>query len=192
MSRIGRIPVAVPPGVQVSIAGRVIKAKGPAGELQETLHQVVTAELKDGKVLLTADMSVRSDASAIYGMARARVNNLVQGVAKDFMKVLDVVGLGFRAEVAGQNLTLSLGKSHPVTYVAPKGIKLEVDPKKTIVTVKGPSKDLVGQIAAEIRALRPPEPYKGTGIRYQGERVRKKAGKTAAGAGAGAGAGAKK
>ena len=190
------MPVVVPQGVQVSIggggAGVVVKAKGPAGELQEILHPVVKAELKDGKVVLTADLAARKDARAIYGMARARVNNLVQGVAKDFAKALDIVGLGFRAEVAGQKLTLSLGKSHPVTYEAPKGIKLEVDPKRTIVTVKGPSKDLVGQIAAEIRALRPPEPYKGTGIRYLGERVRKKAGKTAAGAGAGAGAGAKK
>ncbi len=187
MSRIGRIPVVIPQGVQVSISGSTVKAKGPAGELQEILHPVVKAEIKDGKVLLSADLAARKDASAIYGMARARVNNLVLGASKEFFKVLDIVGLGFRAEVLGQKLTLSLGKSHPVTFEAPKGIKLEVDPKKTLVTVKGASKDQVGQTAAEIRALRPPEPYKGTGIRYQGERVRKKAGKTAAGAGAGAG-----
>jgi len=185
------MPVVIPSGVQVSIANGVVTAKGPKGELKEALHPIVKAEVKEGKVLLTADLEAQKDASAIYGMSRARVQNLVEGAASGFTKVLDIVGLGFRAEVAGQKLTMTLGKSHPVTFEAPKGVVVAVDAKKTQLTVSGASKDLVGQVAANIRELRKPEPYKGTGIRYQGEHIRKKAGKTAAGAGAGAG-GAKK
>jgi large subunit ribosomal protein L6 len=181
------MPVVIPSGVTVSIANGVVSAKGPKGELKESLHPVVKAEVKDGKVLLTADLTVAKDASAIYGMSRARVNNLVQGVATGYSKNLEIHGLGFRAEVAGPKLTLALGKSHPVIYEAPKGVTIAVDAKKTLITVTGANKDLVGQVSAEIRELRKPEPYKGTGIRYQGEHVRKKAGKTAAGAGAGAG-----
>ena len=181
------MPVVVPQGVTVTIANGVVTAKGPKGELKETLNPIVKAELKEGKVLLTADLKAQKDASAIYGMSRARVQNLVDGAATGFTKVLDIVGLGFRAEVAGQKLTMTLGKSHPVTFEAPKGVTVAVDAKKTQLTVSGASKDLVGQVAANIRELRKPEPYKGTGIRYQGEHIRKKAGKTAAGAGAGAG-----
>jgi len=193
MSRIGRKPVVIPAGVQVSIAAGVVSAKGPKGELKEALHSLVKAEIKDGQVLLTSDLTAAKDASAIYGMSRARVNNMVQGVATGYAKVLDIVGLGFRAEVAGQKLTLTIGKSHPVYFEAPKGVIVGVDPKKTQITVSGPSKDQVGEVAAKIRELRKPEPYKGTGIRYQGEHIRKKAGKTAAGASAGAaGGGAKK
>lgn len=193
MSRIGKMPVVIPSGVQVQIADGVVTVKGPKGELKETLHPSVKAQVKDGAVFLTADLAAAKDAKAIYGMSRARVNNLVWGVAHGFQKTLEIVGLGFRAEVAGQKLTLALGKSHPVTFEAPKGIALAVDAKKTAVTVSGISKDLVGEVAAKIRGLRKPEPYKGTGIRYQGEHVRKKAGKTAAGAGAAAaGGGAKK
>jgi large subunit ribosomal protein L6 len=187
MSRIGKQPVVIPQGVQVKLDGGLIVAKGPKGELKEPLHPYVKAEIKDGKVVLTADITVAKDASAIWGMSRARLNNLVLGVSTGYSKNLEIHGLGFRAELAGQKLTLSLGKSHPVTYEAPKGITLTVDPKKTLITVSGVSKDLVGSVAADIRELRKPEPYKQTGIRYQGEYVRKKAGKTAAGAGAGAG-----
>jgi large subunit ribosomal protein L6 len=185
MSRIGKQPVVIPSGVQVKIEGSLVTAKGPKGELKESLHPVVKAEVKDGKIVLTADIGAAKDASAIWGMSRARLNNLLQGVAAGFSKVLEIHGLGFRAEAAGQKLTMSLGKSHPVTYEAPKGVSVAVDAKKTLITVSGPSKDLVGAVAADIRELRKPEPYKGTGIRYQGEYVRKKAGKTAAGAGAG-------
>ncbi len=191
MSRIGKMPVVIPQGVTVSISNGIVTAKGPKGELKEALNPIVKGEVKDGKVLLTADLSVAKDASAIFGMSRARVNNLVYGALNGYSKVLEIVGLGFRAEAAGQKLTMTLGKSHPVTFEAPKGVTVAVDAKKTQITVSGASKDLVGQIAANIRELRKPEPYKGTGIRYQGEHVRKKAGKTAAGAGAGAG-GAKK
>lgn len=185
------MPVAIPKGVQVSILEARVTAKGPKGELAEILNPAVRAEVKDGQVLLSADLESGRDVSAIYGMSRARIKNLVEGVQNGFSKVLDIVGLGFRAEAAGQKLTLTLGKSHPVLFEAPKGITLSVDPKKTQITVAGPSKDLVGETAAKIRELRKPEPYKGTGIRYRGEPIRKKAGKTAAGAGT-AGAGAKK
>ena len=187
MSRIGVKSIAIPSGVTISVAGSTIAVKGPKGELKESLHPVVKAEVKDGKVLLTADLESSKDARAVWGMSRARVNNLVSGVATGYSKNLEIVGLGFRAEVVGQKLTMALGKSHPVIYEAPKGITVTVDAKKTLLTVSGVSKDLVGECAAKIRGLREPEPYKGTGIRYQGEHVRKKAGKTAAGASAGAG-----
>lgn len=187
MSRIGKQPVVIPNGVQVKIDGGVVTAKGSKGELRETLHPYVKAEIKDGKVLLSADIGVARDAAAIWGMSRARLNNLLHGVSAGYSKNLEIHGLGFRAEVAGQKLTLSLGKSHPVVFEVPKGITVTVDPKKTLLTVSGVSKDQVGESAAKIRELRKPEPYKGTGIRYQGEYVRKKAGKTAAGASAGAG-----
>lgn len=180
------MPVVIPQGVTVSIANGVVTAKGPKGELKEALNALVKAEVKDGKVLLTADLAAQRDASAIYGMTRARVQNLVVGAASGYAKTLEIHGLGFRGEIQGQKLTMTLGKSHPVVFEAPNGVTITLDPKKTQVTVAGASKDLVGQVAANIRELRKPEPYKGTGIRYQGEHVRKKAGKTAAGAGAGA------
>ena len=192
MSRIGKMPVVIPPSVQVSVSAQGVAAKGPKGSLQMRLHPYVRAEVKDGKLLLTSDIDAHRDASAIYGMTRSLVNNMVQGVAFGFSKVLDIVGLGFRAEVAGQKLTMTLGKSHPVIFTAPVGVSLSVDPKKTQITVAGPDKMLVGETAAKIRSLRRTEPYKGTGIRYQGEHIRKKAGKTAAGATAGAAGGVKK
>lgn len=191
MSRIGRMPVLIPKSVSVTLSDGVLSAKGPRGELAQKLVYPVTAEIKDGHVFLSADLKAVHNASALYGMSRARVNNLLLGVSAGFSKVLDIVGIGFRAEAAGQKLTMTLGKSHPVVFEVPNGVAVAVDPKKTQITLSGADKDLVGETAAMIRALRRPEPYKGTGIRYQGERVRRKAGKTAAGAGAGAG-GAKK
>lgn len=187
MSRIGKQPVVIPSGVQLKLDGNVVSAKGPKGELKEALHPYVKAEIKGQEVILSADISVARDASAIWGMTRARLNNLVQGVAVGYSKILEIHGLGFRAEIVGQKLTLAIGKSHPVVFEAPKGVTLTVDAKKTLLTVSGINKDTVGATAADIRELRKPEPYKGTGIRYQGEYVRKKAGKTAAGASAGAG-----
>lgn len=187
MSRIGKMPVVVPSGVQVSVSGAKVKAKGPLGELEETLPSMIKAELKDGVVHLSADYAAAKNVSALHGMARARVNNLVKGVSTGFSRVLEIVGLGFRAEVAGSKITMSLGKSHPVIFEAPAGVKIAVDPKKTVLTLSCASRELLGETVARIRELRPPEPYKGTGIRYQGEHIRRKAGKTAAGAGAGAG-----
>jgi large subunit ribosomal protein L6 len=181
------MPVVVPKGVTVSFNNGIVSAKGSLGELKMPLNPVVKAEIKEGQVILTADLKAQRDASAIYGMSRARINNLVQGVSTGFTKVLDIVGLGFRAEVVGQKITLAIGKSHPVHFEVPAGVKVATDAKKVQLTLTSIDKDLLGQTAAKIRELRPPEPYKGTGIRYQGEHVRRKAGKTAAGAGAGAG-----
>ena len=175
-----------------------MKVTGPLGELTLALPSVVSAEVKDGRVLLKADLKARKDASALYGMARARVNNMVHGVSQGFEKKLQIVGMGFRVEETtgdeqnGHVLRLSLGRSHPVMFTVPKGLKVVVDPKKTLITLSGRDKDQLGQTAAELRGLRPPEPYKGTGIRYQNEYVRKKAGKSAAGAAGTTGAGAKK
>lgn len=191
MSRIGKIPIVVPQGVQVQIQPGVVKAKGPQGELQETLPSKIQAELKDGQVVLTADLKAYREISALYGTSRARIANMIHGVHAGFSKVLDVVGLGFKAQIAGDKLTLNIGHSHPTEFLVPKGVKVTVDPKNTQITVSGPNKETVGAVAAEIRSLKPPEPYKGTGIRYFGEHIVRKAGKTAAGAGAGAG-GAKK
>lgn len=190
MSRIGKMPVVVPQGVQVTIDSGKVVAKGPKGQLELTLSSGIQAQLKEGKILLTSGGG--RSASAMYGMSRARINNIVQGVNTGFSKILDVVGLGFKAAVAGDKLTLNLGYSHPVGFTVPKGVALAVDPKTQAITVTGADKDLVGQTAARIREIRPPEPYKGTGIRYRGEHIVKKAGKTAAGVGAGAGGGAKK
>lgn len=187
MSRIGRMPVVIPKGVQVSIANGVVTAKGSGGELKLPLDPIIKAEVKGDQVLLTADLKARRDASAIYGMSRARVNNIVKGVSTGFSKVLEIHGLGFRAEAAGQKMTLALGKSHPVIFEVPAGVKIALDAKKTVVTLSSIDKDLLGHTAAKLRELRPPEPYKGTGIRYQGEHVRRKAGKTAAGAGSAGG-----
>ena len=130
MSRIGKQPVVIPSGVQVKFDGNVVTAKGPKGELKEALHPYVKAEIKDGKVLLTADIAAARDASAIWGMTRARLNNLVPGVATGYSKLLEIHGLGFRAEIVGQKLTLALGKSHPVLFEAPKGITIYRRPEE--------------------------------------------------------------
>lgn len=192
MSRVGKQPIPVPDKVTVQVQGGAVKVKGPLGELQRSLPAMVTVEQKDKVVLVSTDKSVAADASAQHGMARARIANMLTGVSQGFRKNLDIVGLGFKAQVAGNLLDLTIGFSHPVKFALPKGITLEIDKKMTKVTVIGIDKDLVGETAARIRALKPPEPYKGTGIRYEGERIIKKAGKTAAGAGAGGGGGAKK
>jgi large subunit ribosomal protein L6 len=191
MSRIGKMPVVVPQGVQVTLAAGKVTAKGPKGQLEQALPDGVKAELKEGKILLTTTGG--HSISALYGMSRARVNNIVQGVHGGFTKILDIVGLGFKAAVAGDKLTLNLGYSHPVEFIVPKGVQVTVDPKTQAITITGADKDVVGQTAAQIREIRKPEPYKGTGIRYRGEHIIKKAGKTAAGVGGGAaGGGAKK
>lgn len=191
MSRIGRQPIPVPDKVQVTIdkANSKVKVKGPLGELERVLPGTVTVEQKDKELQLTAKTEGIKGGSALYGMARARLANMVDGVVTGFSKNLDIVGLGFKAVPAGEKITFTIGYSHPVDFIVPKGIKVEVDKKQTKLTVSGIDKDLVGQTAARIRGLRVPEPYKGTGIRYENERIHRKAGKTAAGAGGGGAAG---
>lgn len=178
MSRIGKKPVAVPKGVTLSLNGQVMSAKGPKGELSRTFHPEIKLALEGSQVLVTRP-SEEARHKALHGLTRTLVQNMVDGVTTGFTKVLEIQGVGFKAEAKPTGLQLSLGFSHPVHYPAPKGIKFTVD-NNTIVKIEGSDKELVGQVAAEIRSLRKPEPYKGKGVRYQGEIVRRKAGKTGA------------
>ena len=178
MSRIGKRPVAVPAGVTVAIAGNRVTAKGPKGELHRDLPVGVTATLADG-IVSVARASDAPSHKALHGLSRTLVANLIEGVDKGFEKVLEIQGVGYKAEVTKTGVTLIVGYSHPVHYVAPDGIKVSVE-NNTTVRISGPSKELVGQVAAELRSVRPPEPYKGKGVRYLGEQVRRKAGKTGA------------
>jgi large subunit ribosomal protein L6 len=178
MSRIGKKPVAVPAGVTVQVKGSTVSAKGPKGELQRTFHPDMAIAL-DGTTLSVGRPSDEARHKALHGLSRTLLSNMVEGVAKGYQKVLEMQGVGYKAEAKPFGLMVTAGYSHQVKYEAPKGIKLTVD-NNTIVKIEGADKELVGQVAAEIRAIRPPEPYKGKGIRYQGEQVRRKAGKTGA------------
>jgi large subunit ribosomal protein L6 len=175
VSRIGRMPIPIPPGVQVSIEGRVVTVNGPKGQLTRTFHQDVGIAIEDGIITVSRP----SDANmhrALHGLSRTLMANMVAGVTTGFRKELDIQGVGYRAAKDGDVLVLSLGFSHPVRILPPDGITYAVD-TATKVAVVGIDKEVVGEQAAKIRALRPPEPYKGKGIRYLGERVRRKAGK---------------
>jgi large subunit ribosomal protein L6 len=175
MSRIGRKPVTVPKGVTVSLAGNTVKVKGPKGELERTIHPTMVVR-QDGDAIVVDRPSDEPQHKALHGLSRTLVANMVEGVTKGFQKQLDIVGVGYKAEQRPYGLQLALGYSHPIEYRAPKGIKLTA-PAPTTVVIDGADKETVGQVAAEIRSLRPPEPYKGKGIKYQGEQVRRKAGK---------------
>lgn len=172
----------IPAGVQVQSSASAVSVKGPLGEIHERLPAGVSLEVAKEQISVLS-----SGGGAIHGTIRARVANAVKGVTQGFSRILEIQGVGFRAQVSADKLEIQLGFSHPVRFNIPKGIKVQVDPKQTLVTVSGPSRDLVGQVCSEIRSLKPVEPYKGSGIRYQGEHVVRKAGKTAAGVGAGAG-----
>ncbi len=173
MSRIGKLPVLIPSGVNVEIDGRVVKANGPKGALALTLPRQVEIKRAEDKLIVEATLS----GTTRWGLARTLVNNLIQGVNEGFTKQLEIQGVGYRAQVEGRDLVLSLGFSHPIKYTLPEGIETAVDANQ--LTISGIDKQLVGQVAAEIRGFRPPEPYKGKGIRYVGENVRRKVGKTA-------------
>jgi large subunit ribosomal protein L6 len=176
MSRIGKLPVTVPSGVEVKFADGEVLVSGPKGQLrQRILADVVDVSLSDGKVLVARKGDAKAHRSA-HGLTRTLIANMVEGVSKGFRKSLEISGVGYRVAKAGERLNLSLGYSHPVAYDAPKGIALTVE-GQTKIHVDGIDKQAVGQVAAEIRSLRKPEPYKGKGIRYEGERVRKKLGK---------------
>ena len=177
MSRIGKKPVDVPAGVTVEVAGQRVSAKGPQGELSLSLPAPVQAKVDGRRVEVTrADDSRES--KGFHGLCRSLVANMVEGVARGFSRELELQGVGFRAAVQGAKLVLTIGYSNPVEYTAPAGIKFAV--KENIITVSGPDKKKVGDVAALIRGFYPPEPYKGKGIRYRGEYVRRKAGKTVA------------
>jgi len=176
MSRIGKSPITIPAGVEVSIAGRTVSVKGPKGQLSREIPGEITVRKEENTLLVERPDDSRTNRS-LHGLSRTLVSNMVIGVTDGFAKELEIVGVGYRAEAQGQNLRLALGFSHPVTVPAPDGITFEV-PAQTKVIVKGIDKELVGQVAANIRSIRKPEPYKGKGVRYADERVLRKAGKT--------------
>jgi large subunit ribosomal protein L6 len=176
MSRIGKAPIAVPSGVEVNISGREVTVKGPKGTLSRTIPGDIAVTVADGTVTVTRPADDRTNRS-LHGLVRTLVSNMVVGVTDGFTKELEIVGVGYRAEAQGTNLRLALGYSHPVMVAAPEGISFEV-PQQTRVIVKGIDKELVGQVAANIRAIRKPEPYKGKGVKYVDERIIRKAGKT--------------
>lgn len=176
MSRIGRMPVPVPMGVQVDVQGNSVRVKGPKGELVRKFPEAVSIALYDGQVVVSRRSDERT-VRALHGMARALINNMIVGVSAGFSKTLQIEGVGYRAEKKGKDIVLSLGYSHPVPISPPQGIEFAVDDKAKTITILGYDKEQVGQLAADIRKLRPPEPYKGKGLRYQGEHVRRKAGK---------------
>lgn len=178
MSRIGKKPIAVPKGVQVSIAGDRVGVQGPKGKLETRLPQGVKLEQQNGNLV-----AVRQDDSyaAVHGLVRALVNNAVQGVTTGWTRELEIVGIGYRAELKGKNtVVFSLGYSHPIEFPIPSEIQVAIDPKQTKLTITGIDRQKVGQVAADMRSLRPPDPYKNKGVRYAGERLRKKVGKTGA------------
>ena len=176
MSRIGNAPIQVPDGVDVAVTGSTVTVKGPKGELSREVTEGITVTTEDGAIRVArADDETRS--KSLHGLYRSLVNNMVIGVTEGFSKELDIVGVGYRAAAQGKNkLDLSLGFSHPVVFEAPEGIEFAV-PQPTRIEVHGIDKQLVGQVAADIRSIRKPEPYKGKGVRYVGEHVRRKAGK---------------
>lgn len=176
MSRIGRMPVVVPQGVDVKIKGSHVHIKGPKGELNHTFPASMDISLKGGEVLVQRPSDERTH-RALHGMTRALINNMVVGVSDGFEKTLEINGVGYRAELAGTNLVLSVGYSHTVTIEPPEGISFEVDSRTRQIKVMGYDKQAVGQTAAVIRKVRPPEPYKGKGIKYLDEHIRRKAGK---------------
>jgi len=179
MSRIGKKPVVIEKGVQISVNGRMVRVKGPKGELSQKIPEAVSIDIKDNELYVvkaeTGKLAKKAD--AFQALTRSLIQNMVDGVTKGFEKKLEIIGVGYRSALEGRNLNLSLGYSHPVIFPLPDGIEIMVG-KPTEITVKGIDKQLVGSTAAKIRSFRPPEPYKGKGIRYVGEHVRRKVGKT--------------
>ena len=177
MSRIGRMPITIPAGVTVSVAdGNVVTVKGPLGELTETFHKELTIA-QEGNTLTVTRPNDEKETRSLHGLTRTLLNNMVEGVTHGFTKKLEIVGVGYRAEKQGTKLVLGLGYSHPVIFEEANGIKFET-PDNVTILVKGIDKQAVGQMAAVIRAKRPPEPYLGKGVKYTGEKIRRKAGKT--------------
>ena len=178
MSRIGKKPIAIPKGVTVKIEANAVLVQGPKGKLDTTLPKGIKVEQRDGHIVAIRE---NDSQSAVHGLARALVNNAVEGVTKGWMRELEIVGIGYRAEMKGKNLVVfNLGYSHPIEYPLPTGVEAVVDPKQTRITLNGIDRQKVGQVAAEMRALRPPDPYKNKGVRYLGERLKQKGGKTGA------------
>jgi large subunit ribosomal protein L6 len=178
MSRIGKKPIALPKGVTVKIEGNTVAVQGPKGKLDTALPPGIKMEQKDGTLLAVRD---GDQYAAFHGLARALVNNAVEGVTKGWTRELEIVGIGYRAEMKGKGMVVfTLGYSHPIEYPLPSGIEATVDPKQTKIAVTGIDRQKVGQVAAEMRSLRPPDPYKNKGVRFAGEKLKKKVGKTGA------------
>ncbi len=177
MSRVGKQPIPIPSGVKIHRDGDVIRVEGPKGKLEQKIHTEIKTELKDGQMVFTRPSDSKYD-RALHGLYRALVANMVKGVTHGFTRDLEIEGVGYKVEQAGKAFTFALGYSHPISLLPPKGIEIKVlAPNK--LTISGIDKHLVGQVASKIRSFRPPEPYKGKGIRYAGEHIRRKAGKTA-------------
>jgi len=178
MSRIGKKPITLPQGVKVQVQGNVVTVQGPKGKVDNHLPGGVKLEQKDGHIHVTREDDSKG---AVHGLVRALVNNAVEGVTKGWTRELEIVGIGYRAELKGKEMVVfTLGFSHPIEFPLPSGISVAIDPKQTRLTVSGIDRQKVGQVAAEIHSLRPPDPYKQKGIRYLGERLKKKVGKTGA------------
>lgn len=178
MSRIGRLPIRIPSNVQLSIRTGVVEVQGPKGKLALEVHPTIRVGVEEGKLLCQRPTDQKSH-RALHGLTRALIANMIQGVTEGFHKKLELSGVGYRAQVQGQVLTLSLGYTNPVVYVLPPDVKATVE-NQTLITVSGIDKQRVGAVAAKIRSLRPPEPYKGKGVKYADERIRRKAGKAGA------------
>lgn len=181
MSRIGRLPVVIPAGVQVKVDGATVNVKGPNGEMSHVFSPVVTIDI-EGTTLTVKRSSEEPTVRALHGMTRALIQNMVTGVSQGFTKVLEIDGVGYRAEMDGKNLKLFVGYSHPVVVEPPAGISFDVETRTRQISIKGYDRQQVGQVAADIRKIRPPEPYHGKGIHYLGEKIRRKAGKAGKGA----------
>lgn len=177
MSRIGKKPVEIPKGVTISLDGQLVKVKGPKGELHKEIHPLIKAEIVDNEVKFSRPDDLK-ESRALHGLTRALIQNMVVGVTESYKKTLEIVGVGYKAELKGKNLLLTIGYSHPIYFVPPDEVKLEV-PAPTQIIISGNDKELVGLVAAKIRSFRKPEPYKGKGIKYSDERIIRKAGKTA-------------
>src|SRR4051812_32153866 len=175
MSRIGKLPISVPKGVTISIDGSTVKVKGPKGELSRSFASGISVD-QDGETLKVGRASDEENHKSLHGLSRTLLANMVEGVTKGYQKTLEITGVGYKAEVRPYGLQLALGFSHSIEYKAPAGVKLTA-PQPTTIVIDGADKEKVGQVAAEIRSMRPPEPYKGKGIRYAGEVIRRKAGK---------------
>ena len=176
MSRIGKIPVAIPPKVKVEIKDRKVLVEGPKGKLDWTLPRRTTAKVENNEVVV-ARQGDDAESKALHGLSRALINNMVKGVSEGYVKRLEIQGVGFKAAVSGKNVSLSLGYSHPIVYPIPDQIKVTVE-ENTKILIEGPNKEVVGLVASEIRSYYPPEPYKGKGVRYSDEQVKRKEGKT--------------
>lgn len=176
MSRVGRAPITIPGGVQVDVDGHHVVVKGPKGELKRSVRPEMTL-VREGDTLRVERPSDEPSVRALHGLTRALLNNMVLGVSQGFERTLQVEGVGYRAEMSGKDLVLNVGYSHPVKIPPPEGIAFQVEERTRLIRVQGADKEQVGQVAADIRKVRPPEPYKGKGIRYSGEHVRRKAGK---------------